>query len=89
MGASAARGAKKQEATRYVSPLDFARVYAQLGERDMAFTYIEAAFKDRSPGLVFLKVDPAWDKVRGESGSARPSVAWGCRDGSPTSAKCG
>jgi hypothetical protein len=23
-----------------------------------------AAFADRSPGLVLLKVDPAWDRIR-------------------------
>jgi hypothetical protein len=44
--------------------LDFARAYAQLGEKEPAFKYLAAAFVDRSPGLVFLKVDPAWDTVR-------------------------
>jgi serine/threonine-protein kinase len=55
---------KEREKTRYVSPLDFARAYAQLGEKELTFKYIEAAFVDRSPGLVFLKVDRAWDRVR-------------------------
>jgi TolB-like protein/tRNA A-37 threonylcarbamoyl transferase component Bud32 len=55
---------KEREKTRYVSPLDFARAYAQLAERELTFKYIEAAFVDRSPGLVFLKVDRAWDRVR-------------------------
>ena len=57
---------KQRQATNYVSPLDFARAYAQLGERDLAFQYLDAAFADRSPGLVFLKVDPAWDNVRAD-----------------------
>jgi hypothetical protein len=47
-----------------VSPLDFARAYAQLGNKDQAFKYLDDAFGDRSPGLVFLKVDRAWDLVR-------------------------
>ena len=55
---------KERERTRYVSPLDFARVFAQIGEKELAFKYLDAAFVDRSPGLVFLKVDRAWDNVR-------------------------
>jgi eukaryotic-like serine/threonine-protein kinase len=55
---------KERAATGYVSPLDFARVYAQLGEADLAFKHLEEAFEDRAPGLVFLKVDRAWDAVR-------------------------
>jgi eukaryotic-like serine/threonine-protein kinase len=55
---------KTRAATSYVSPLDLARAYAQLGEKEPTFKYLEAAFVDRSPGLVFLKVDRAWDAVR-------------------------
>lgn len=57
---------KERQATSYVSPLDFARVYAQLGEKELAFQYLDAAFADRSPGLVFLKVDPVWESVRAD-----------------------
>jgi tetratricopeptide (TPR) repeat protein len=57
---------KERERTKYVSPLDFARTYAQLGEQELAFKYLDAAFADRSPGLVFLKVDRAWDGVRSD-----------------------
>jgi tetratricopeptide (TPR) repeat protein len=57
---------KERERTKYVSPLDFARTYAQLGDREQTFKYLEAAFTDRSPGLVFLKVDRAWDQVRSD-----------------------
>ena len=55
---------KERAKTGYVSPLDFARVYAQLGEPDLAFKHLEEAFEHRAPGLVFLKVDRAWDAVR-------------------------
>jgi serine/threonine-protein kinase len=48
----------------YVSPLDFARAHARLGNREEAFRHFDAAFADRAPGLVFLKVDPAWDQIR-------------------------
>ncbi|HSE63814.1 MAG TPA: protein kinase [Thermoanaerobaculia bacterium] len=49
---------------RYVSPLDIARLQAQAGERENVFTNLEAAFAERSAGLVFLKSDRAWDRVR-------------------------
>jgi len=52
---------------RYVSPLDIARLQAQIGERDKAFAGLEAAFADRTPGLLFLKVDHAWDRIRDDA----------------------
>jgi serine/threonine protein kinase/tetratricopeptide (TPR) repeat protein len=58
---------KERERKQYVSPLDFARAYAQIGETELAFKYLDAAFVDRSPGLVFLKVDRAWDGVRSDA----------------------
>ncbi len=58
------RELKQRARTGYVSPLDFARVYAQLGEADLAFKHLDEAFEHRAPGLVFLKVDRAWDAVR-------------------------
>jgi tetratricopeptide (TPR) repeat protein len=48
----------------YVSPLDFGRMFAQIGDAERAFGYFEAAFVDRAPGLVFLNVDRAWDSIR-------------------------
>jgi tetratricopeptide (TPR) repeat protein len=51
---------------RYVSPLDFSRAYAQIGDATRAFGYFPAAFAERSPGLVFLNVDHVWDDVRDE-----------------------
>ena len=49
---------------RYVSPLDLARLQARIGEREKAFTNLDAAFAERSGGLVFLKVERAWDRIR-------------------------
>ncbi len=51
----------------YVSPLDLARVHARLGDRDRAFKLLETSFDHRTAGLVFLRVDPAWDSVRNDS----------------------
>ena len=50
--------------TAYVSPLDFARAHARLGQAEPAFRYLDAAFADRTPGVVFLNVDSAWDAIR-------------------------
>jgi len=51
----------------YVSPLDFARAHSRLGRKEEASGYLEGAFADRSPGLVFLNVDHAWDAIRDDS----------------------
>jgi serine/threonine-protein kinase len=56
-----------QDRTRdghYASSLDIARAYARLGETDNAFLNLDAAFEEKAPGLMLLKVDPAWDHIR-------------------------
>jgi eukaryotic-like serine/threonine-protein kinase len=55
---------ERMKEERYVSPLDLGRLHAMLGERDAAFEQLEAAVAERSPGLVFLKVDDAWALIR-------------------------
>jgi TolB-like protein/tetratricopeptide (TPR) repeat protein/predicted Ser/Thr protein kinase len=57
-------GVEELASDRYVSPLDLARLQAQAGEREKAFASLQAALVERSPGLVFLKVDRAWDRIR-------------------------
>ncbi|MFY9549672.1 MAG: protein kinase [Thermoanaerobaculia bacterium] len=52
---------------RYVSPFDLARAAAQVGAREKAFTRLEAAFAERSAGLVYLKMDRAWDRIRDDA----------------------
>jgi serine/threonine-protein kinase len=51
---------------RYVSPFDLARLQARVGEKEKAFASLEAAFAERSVGLVMLRADPAWDRIRGD-----------------------
>lgn len=48
----------------YVSPIDLAAIYIGLGERDRVFEVLEQAYRERSSMLVFLKVDPLWERVR-------------------------
>lgn len=49
---------------RYASSYAIAVVYAGLGDRERAFSYLEAAFNERSHWLVWLKRDPRWDEIR-------------------------
>ena len=41
----------------YISPYRFAVVYAGLGEKEQAFTWLDKAFQDRSFFLIWLKVE--------------------------------
>ena len=44
-----------------------AAVYGPLGEKAEAFRWLERAFAERRFYLIFLKVDPAFDSIRGDS----------------------
>jgi eukaryotic-like serine/threonine-protein kinase len=44
--------------------LDVAMLYARLGEKDQAFSWLERAYADRVFELLFLKVGPEWDNLR-------------------------
>jgi tetratricopeptide (TPR) repeat protein len=50
----------------YVSPYSIALVYAGLGERDQVLSWLERAYDDRTHWLVFLRVEPMFDSVRGD-----------------------
>lgn len=43
-----------------------AKVYAMLGEKDLAFQYLERAYQLRSPSLLSLNVDPELDSLRSD-----------------------
>jgi len=53
----------RQSQLRYVSPLDFARIYALLGELEMALDWLEKACSERTMYVNFLKVAPTWDSL--------------------------
>jgi TolB-like protein/Tfp pilus assembly protein PilF len=42
------------------------RIYAALGEKDEAFRWLEAAYRERGEWLVLLKVDPRFDSLRSD-----------------------
>ena len=50
--------------TRYVSPYPIATIYAALGEDDKAMAYLEKVFDERSYYVVWLNLDPAFDRLR-------------------------
>jgi serine/threonine-protein kinase len=48
-------------------PILIAMYYAQLGERDQAFAWLEKAYEKHAGQLFLLKVDPLWDPLRDDS----------------------
>ncbi len=57
---------KNQSKTRNISPLAFATLYASLGENAQAFAWLERAYQERSPFLVSIRSNSAFDDLRGE-----------------------
>ena len=51
----------------YVSPLHVALVYAGLGDKNEAFTYLEKAYQNRDEYLVYLNVYPELESLRSDS----------------------
>jgi hypothetical protein len=47
--------------SQFVSPLDQAILYAQLGNREQTFALLEQSFRKRIPDLVFLQCNPEFD----------------------------
>jgi len=45
---------------------DVALLYARLGDEDQALSWLEKAYPDRPFELLFLKVGPEWDALRGD-----------------------
>ena len=52
---------------RYVPPYFAATVHAALGEKEQAFAQLAKAYQERDPNLAWLKVDNAFDEMRGDS----------------------
>jgi tetratricopeptide (TPR) repeat protein len=57
----------KQAETRFVTAYGVALVHAGLGEKDLAFVWLEKAFAERSHWLVWLRLDPRWDAIRADA----------------------
>lgn len=55
----------------YVSPVELARVHVALGDHDRALRFLERAFEMGAPTVVLVKVEPAFDPLRGSARFAR------------------
>ena len=57
---------KERSQQTYVQPMWIAVILLGLGEKDQAFDWMQKAYDDRSAWLVYLKVDPLFDPLRGD-----------------------
>jgi TolB-like protein/Tfp pilus assembly protein PilF len=79
LGRTLALSGRREEATgtvrqlemlardRYVSPFEFASIYAALGDADVAFRWLGKAREERVFDLLAIRVDPRFDPVRSDS----------------------
>jgi len=58
---------KKLARRRYVASFDMAVAYLGLGDKDRMLASLEMAFQDRSPRLLFLRVEPRFDALRSDT----------------------
>jgi TolB-like protein/DNA-binding winged helix-turn-helix (wHTH) protein len=57
---------KKRSGEEYVSPLEYANIYASLGNADMAMQYLEAAYREHTGMLLRLQLDAAYDGLHAD-----------------------
>ena len=57
---------KAESKRRYVSSYLFAEIYAGLGEKTVAFEWLEKALEERYPYMLLLKVWPKFDPLRAD-----------------------
>lgn len=54
----------------YVPPYNLAMVYNGLGNSAETMKWLEKAYEEKDVHMVFLGVDPKWDKLRSDPGFA-------------------
>jgi TolB-like protein/DNA-binding winged helix-turn-helix (wHTH) protein/Tfp pilus assembly protein PilF len=60
------QGLEEEAKTKYVAPSQLAYLYTQLGMKDDALAALERAFAEHDVFILQLKVDPAFDSLRGD-----------------------
>src|SRR5712692_10325495 len=55
---------KERSKGDYVSPYSIAKIYVGLGEKDLAFEWLQRAYDERSEYLIWLRIDPRLDRIR-------------------------
>ncbi len=53
--------------TKHVQSYWIASIYSAMGNKDMAFEWLEKANAEKSPQMLRLRVDPVFDKIRTDS----------------------
>jgi serine/threonine protein kinase/tetratricopeptide (TPR) repeat protein len=62
----AQRGEAAVERRGYTTSTDLAQIYAQLGDVDDAFRWLQRAIDDTTRDLIYLNVEPAFDPLRAD-----------------------
>jgi hypothetical protein len=62
-------GLKKLASRKYVASFDMSIAWLGLGDNERALASLEAAIEDRSPRLLFLMVEPRFDRCVSTLGS--------------------
>ena len=57
---------KEQRKTGYISPYAIARLYADLGDKEHAFQWLNTAYQEHDSNLTMLKNDFAMDRLRSD-----------------------
>jgi eukaryotic-like serine/threonine-protein kinase len=57
---------EKQSKERYVEAYFIAAIYAALGDKERAFAWLGKAHEEKAPHLLRFKLDPVFDKIRGD-----------------------
>jgi adenylate cyclase len=54
---------KSRSEIKFNYPLELARIYAVLGEKDLAYHFLECAFEQHVIDLIAIKADPRWTAI--------------------------
>ncbi|MFN7929025.1 MAG: tetratricopeptide repeat protein [Blastocatellia bacterium] len=57
----------RRNAEQRVQPFHLASVYTALGEREQAFAWLELAVQERGVWVLFLPLDPLFDRLRSDA----------------------
>ncbi|MCI0664551.1 MAG: protein kinase [Acidobacteria bacterium] len=57
---------QQMSGTRHISPYHLAMIHIGLGQKDRALELLNKAFDERSERLVWLRIDPRFDKMRSD-----------------------
>jgi hypothetical protein len=57
---------ERKSKTSYVSPVALALLYAQLKDSEKTLALLEAGYREHSPMLLWIQLDPAYDFLHGD-----------------------